>query len=157
MDGVVQQATRQDDPALPGGHRLDYARFYSLGQHDDGVTLAAVSSSAYMPLCRGRWYQHDTCILYMRARAMGRQHQLAHETLVHGWPEVIEGMRTVLGRSKVMLRNSLGYSSLSMMPDYDGTFSGVLIIKCHSRHQHDLHVQRVIMKGTFMYRWRAER
>eukprot|EP01051_Picozoa_sp_SAG22_P007710 SAG22_NODE_552_length_9177_cov_15.661489_4_plen_490_part_00 len=37
--------------------------------------------------------------------------------------EVIEKIRGVFGAEKVMLMNSLGYSSLSMMPSYDGTFS----------------------------------
>jgi hypothetical protein len=37
--------------------------------------------------------------------------------------EVIAKIRDVLGRGNVMLMNSLGFSSLSMMPSYDGTFS----------------------------------
>ena len=37
--------------------------------------------------------------------------------------EVIAKLRAAVGTTKVMLMNSLGYSSLSMMPSYDGTFS----------------------------------
>ena len=37
--------------------------------------------------------------------------------------EVIRGIRATMGREGVMLMNTLGYSSLSMMADYDGTFS----------------------------------
>lgn len=48
---------------------------------------------------------------------------------IHSWSmkrsylEVIEKVRGVFGTEKVMLMNSLGFSSLSFMPSYDGTFS----------------------------------
>ena len=38
--------------------------------------------------------------------------------------EVIAEIREAVGgRERIMLMNSLGYSSLSLMPSYDGTFS----------------------------------
>jgi hypothetical protein len=44
-------------------------------------------------------------------------------SLKRSYLEVIAGIREVIGSSKVMLMNSLGYSSISFMKDIDGTFS----------------------------------
>ena len=59
-------------------------------EHDDGVTLTS---------------------------APGTQHSWS---MKRSYLEVINGVRGVLGTSKVMLMNSLGYSSISFMRDIDG-------------------------------------
>jgi hypothetical protein len=73
--------------------RSDYARYYNL-EHDDGVTLPPSDANS-----SSSW------------------------SMKRSYLEVIEKIRDVFGKEKVMLMNSLGYSSLSLMPSYDGTFS----------------------------------
>ena len=62
-------------------------------EHDDGVTLTTAPNTTQA------W------------------------SLKRSYLEVIGGIRGVLGTDKVMLMNSLGYSSISFMKDIDGTFS----------------------------------
>lgn len=62
-------------------------------EHDDGVTLTTA------PNTQQSW------------------------SLKRSYLDVIAGIRGVLKTDKVMLMNSLGYSSISFMKDIDGTFS----------------------------------
>ena len=67
-----------------------------------------------------RYYnlQHDDGVTFTGAPGYSQSWSMKRSYL-----EVIAGTRQALGTGKIMLMNSLGYSSLSFMPSFDGTFS----------------------------------
>ena len=71
------------------------------------------------PHCRSYYnLNHDDGVTFTGATGYN-----ASWSLKRSYLEVIAGIREVVGTKFVMLMNSLGYSSLSFMPSYDGTFS----------------------------------
>jgi hypothetical protein len=82
--------------------RSDYARYYNL-EHDDGITLATFASD-----------RHNASTSTTSGTVS------LSWSLKRSYIEVIGRIREAISESRVMLMNSLGYSSISFMKDYDG-------------------------------------